>query len=565
MIPVNPETSSTFVNQTSVQTFNITFVDGTDIAGYDFTDTLGFGGTTLTGMTIGMITQGTYAEGFLGLGYGANSLLTQMVSERLINTKAFSLYLDGQNTSGSILFGGVDTTKFSGTLNVLDVVTTANTPGTFFVNLTSMAIYASNNTMIPLSIPTAIPVAVSSGFTLTYVPSAALSVIMQYLGALDNTTTLGAITVDCGRLTSEEGTQFNFGFPGSSSINVSISEMIRTFNWAPGTQVPFTNTCILGMAAAPPGGYALGDTFLRSAYAVYSIDASQVALAQAVFNVVGSNITELQAGVAIPALTGDLTTSPSTSNPASGSSPATSTSPAPPNKAGLSGGAIGGIVVGAVIGLALLGFLLFFCLRRRQANHRDELNPGAQLPVEENPQGGAVFATTNDQKHASELYTPEQKYDIPNPNGGVGVAEIYTQEDQYDKSTVSPVQSYNQLNAHNTAGANKHHTPTEPTVSELAAIPADIRRKSVPMPQSPALRSISPQPSELSPSIVESSDMARAVSPEGQSRLDVLQQRMERLRAEKERLAREKELQDLEASLQQEIMAELRKEHGFNQ
>lgn len=68
-------------------------------------------------------------------------------------------------------------------------------------------------------------------------------------------------------------------------------------------------------------------------------------------------------------------------------------------------------------------------------------------------------------------------------------------------------------------------------------------------------RSVNPDPN---------SGIGGSISPDpsGQSKLDILQQRMERVRAEKERLTKVGELEQMEAALQQEMMAELKKERG---
>ena len=90
------------------------------------TDDFTIGGATIKNLQMGLANRTTSTIGVIGIGYGEDeasvtsfssvpypNLIDQMVSQGLINTKAYSLYLDDlEEATGSILFGGIDTDKF---------------------------------------------------------------------------------------------------------------------------------------------------------------------------------------------------------------------------------------------------------------------------------------------------------------------------------------------------------------------------------------------------------------------------------------------------------------------
>jgi hypothetical protein len=273
---------------------------------------------------MGIALKATTGVGIMGIAYQAGesvtdakkrypNLIDQLVAQKLINVKAYSLYLDDkEQTTGSILYGGIDTAKFIGTLQVLPIQPDPRT-GTirsFTVQMSSLAITDAGTTSKLTNSTFSIPVILDSGTTISYVPPELLASVMQKLGAVDDRDGTGAIFVDCDWRTTKPNLFLNFGFggPGGPIINVPISEMIRSFRRAlPKTsKSPFKNTCNLGLSSST-NQYLLGDTFLRSAYLVYDIDHNQIALAQTNFESTESNIQEISASATgIPVLSGKV-------------------------------------------------------------------------------------------------------------------------------------------------------------------------------------------------------------------------------------------------------------------
>lgn len=285
---------------------------------------------------MGLAYNSTLFAGVLGIGYDLNeasnnpdfeqnpfvypSIIDRMVSQGLVSTKAYSLYLDDlQASTGSIIFGGIDSDKYHGNLLQIPVVPDTLENGTkvyadFTVALTSFSLtgQAGNTTSLTQGQYDA-PVILDSGTTLTYVPQRLATVIYDELNAVDDTENSGLVFVDCNVLISAPKTTFNFGFGGSNgvAIQVPVDELVFPLSglfsmdgYAP-PDLPFSSACALGINGQGEEPYILGDTFLRSAYVVYDLKNNLIAMAQTNFNSTTSNIVDFTANAtAIPNVSG---------------------------------------------------------------------------------------------------------------------------------------------------------------------------------------------------------------------------------------------------------------------
>jgi hypothetical protein len=73
--------------------------------------------------------------GILGIGHGENvtirykNMVDQLASQGVTNTKAFSLALGSKDEQeGVIIFGGLDTSKFTGALQTQPIIPAINAP-----------------------------------------------------------------------------------------------------------------------------------------------------------------------------------------------------------------------------------------------------------------------------------------------------------------------------------------------------------------------------------------------------------------------------------------------------
>ncbi|KAJ9198492.1 hypothetical protein DTO027B5_2755 [Paecilomyces variotii] len=299
--------------------FNISYVDGSASTGDYVTDTVQIGGATLKNFQFGVGYVSSSAEGVLGIGYTTNevqvnrngkspypNLPKAMVNAGLINSNAYSLWLnDLDANTGSILFGGVNTEKFHGTLETLPIQTEGGQYVEFVIALTGVSLSASsgNKTYNSGTLPAA--VLLDSGSSLTYLPDSIVASIYDDLQATYDSSSETAY-VPCDLANQDVHLTFTFTKP---AINVGMSELvIDPGENADGSRPTFsdgTPACIFGIAPAGDSTAVLGDTFLRSAYVVYDLANNEISLANTNFNSTKDNILEIGTGsTAVPDATG---------------------------------------------------------------------------------------------------------------------------------------------------------------------------------------------------------------------------------------------------------------------
>lgn len=244
------------------------------------------------------------AEGVLGIGYPINEALVlqhghapyanlprAMVDRGLINTMAYSLWLNDLDAStGSILFGGVNTGKFHGELHTLPVIPQNGTYSHFEIALTRFAVTSSGQTKAYNSDSFPAAALLDSGSSLTYLPD---PVVEELYTDFEVTyiPSSGVGVVPCALAREDIHMNFTFSEP---TISVPMDEMV--LDVGAGTFEDGTPACVLGISPAGDGSIVLGDTFLRSAYVVYDLENNEISLAQTRFNSSDDNILEITKG-----------------------------------------------------------------------------------------------------------------------------------------------------------------------------------------------------------------------------------------------------------------------------
>lgn len=207
------------------------------------------------------------------------------------------------SNDGSILFGGVDTDKFTSPLVTLPVQQDpSGNYSRLMVVWTGLSFSADgqSSNLASKSFPSL--ALMDSGTTLSALPDDLVTEINNGLGVVQDPDYGSLLPCSAG---TDPTAMFSFGFGGNGGamINVSMSELVLPTADQNGNPLTFsdgTPACSFGLQGGAEDGLAvLGDAFLRSAYVVYDLDNNQIGLAQTKFNVSSSNVEEIS-GSSIP-------------------------------------------------------------------------------------------------------------------------------------------------------------------------------------------------------------------------------------------------------------------------
>ena len=284
--------------------FNISYVDGSGASGDYVSDTITIGDQKLDRLQFGVGYDSTSAQGILGIGYEVNevqvgragkqayrNLPSQMTQDKLTQSNSYSLWLnDLSSNQGSILFGGIDSEKFEGSLQTLPIQANSGVFAEFLITLTGLKLGSSD-----VGSDLALAVLLDSGSSLTYLPDSMVETIYNAVGAQYDAQE-GAAYVPCSLADEKSDLTFTFTAP---SIAVEMNELVLDLVTDGGRRPRFsdgTSACLFGIAPAGSGTNVLGDTFLRSAYVVYDLDNNQISLAQTRFNSTATRVQEIGSG-----------------------------------------------------------------------------------------------------------------------------------------------------------------------------------------------------------------------------------------------------------------------------
>ncbi|KAH8899940.1 acid protease, partial [Thozetella sp. PMI_491] len=271
------------------------------------TETIALGAGKITGQQFG-VASNSFSEPFGILGIGPNIggshpqysfFIDTLATQGLTASRAFSLDLRGiESTDGSIIFGGIDTKKYSGALEKLPIIPESEAPdgNRYWVSLDGIDLVSDSGVSTAIS-STPIAVLLDSGSTMSTLPVSVFNAIAKNFptATLDAS---GLYTVDCA-VTSQAGT-VDFTFAGKT-----IKVAYKDFVWHAGS------FCVLGVEGSDTAIPILGDTFLRAAFVVFDQDNQNIHIAQAAD--CGSNLVAITKGAdAVPSQVGDCGASSST-------------------------------------------------------------------------------------------------------------------------------------------------------------------------------------------------------------------------------------------------------------
>lgn len=299
--------------------FFIQYGDGSANVGDYISDVVTIGGATVNNVTLGLALNSSSpipsetAQGLLGVGFTKLSsaqglyptLIDDLFSSGAIERRAFSLYLnDAASGQGSILFGGIDTDKYTGDLVTLpiqpDIIGGQALFLRYLVDLTAVSFNTGSGSSASVITPSDFAVAalLDSGTTVTILGADIFNNIVAGIGATAiNVQGQTMYITSCSVGNGDAALGFTFGGANGITINVPLSAVLQD---AGGTFGNGDEACFLLMQAADATlpNTILGDAFLRSAYVVYDLDSNQISLAQAKLNSTSDNIHLIPSGTA---------------------------------------------------------------------------------------------------------------------------------------------------------------------------------------------------------------------------------------------------------------------------
>ncbi|KAI4238027.1 MAG: hypothetical protein LQ349_001409 [Xanthoria aureola] len=254
---------------------------------------------SLDDVQMGLDNSETVESGILGVGFDSGeasfhlnnmtaypNLVSQLVLGGYINSRSYSIWLDDHDAaSGSLIFSGIDTLKYSGDLLVLPIV---DPPAPFVdyprtaVQLTALTFEDAEGShdLVPEGLN--IRVTLDTGASFCVLPKSVAGAMYAAAGVVADAAPLVGPAASCNLTAAPESFTFGFGCPDGAKIRVPMGELIVpawNTGWRPlGT----TSACFFGITFTDdPRTMILGDTFLRSAYVVYDLDNKQIGIAQA--------------------------------------------------------------------------------------------------------------------------------------------------------------------------------------------------------------------------------------------------------------------------------------------
>ncbi|KAF9976079.1 hypothetical protein BGZ73_009177 [Actinomortierella ambigua] len=263
--------------------YNITYGDGTWGAGPIVTDTVSLGGLVIKNQQILDITKSGldlsgYGNGVSGLvGLMPHSPVARAIpplqtiyENKLLDQNVFSVYLTSSLTpkqGGSFLFGGIDTSKFSGDLNWVPLSTAPSVrEGMWYIEADNA--FAGTT---PVAGYKKSPWLFDTGTSFIAVPTSFAQEFHKLIPGSSYSETDQVYTVPC-----TGNTSFAVSFQGQVYEVPYLDYIARASGGGP-------NACVsLVMPLGNYEMYILGDPFLRQVYAVYDFNtgASRIGLAK---------------------------------------------------------------------------------------------------------------------------------------------------------------------------------------------------------------------------------------------------------------------------------------------
>ena len=309
----DPGASSTYEIVAPDPAFNTSFGDGSTASGPFSSDVVCIGDVCIDDVQFGVATSVRsttgYALSLMGLGYSENEATRHeypnipevLQSAGVIESRLYSVFLNAfSETSGSILFGGIDTSKYTGTLETVNLIPAFIEPNylqnridQFVTTVTALRATVggrsgtifdggSDGIQAYSGDDNALPVLLDTGSAAWSVPESYYPYIASAFPYLDRQG-----YCRCSDVSADD--YLTLTFAGAVDIRVPATEFIVPLYNAT-TNLPLiydqsgAHGCALMIVPGQSTGFGfqtLGDAILRSMYVVFDLDNGQLALAQA--------------------------------------------------------------------------------------------------------------------------------------------------------------------------------------------------------------------------------------------------------------------------------------------
>jgi len=220
-----------------------------------------------------------------------------------INTLSYSLWLDDlEANTGSILFGGVDTDKYTGDLVALPIQIDAYSGTISSMTVAWTGLTATGGGQVSdLSPSSPQPAILDCGTSFTYLPDEIVDNIFNGLGVLTDPT-FGDV-VRCSLAKNDLTFSFQFGGSSGPIVNVSLAEFVTPLLTVDGLTPTFRDgeeACAIAIQHTGEDPILFGDSFLRSAYVVFDLENEEIGIAQTNFDSSRRKVQVFESGSGIP-------------------------------------------------------------------------------------------------------------------------------------------------------------------------------------------------------------------------------------------------------------------------
>ncbi|KAH0032343.1 acid protease, partial [Aureobasidium melanogenum] len=234
------------------------------------------------------------------------TFVQSLVDAGAIASRLFSLYLNEVSSYGSILFGGLDTEKYTGNLTTLNILPSKADNGdptilSYFLQLDEVSMTHEDGQQEALIAPgqQTLPVWPDSGTPVWLVSSEVYSKVINTTGATlqDN-----VALIPCSKIANK--TSFTFSLSGNGTNRAQLEVPLASF-FTPAVlktgkvaQLGGEDACRLLVTPinSETKNILLGTPIMRAGYWIFDMDNGQISVAQARVSSTTSNVVAVEAG-----------------------------------------------------------------------------------------------------------------------------------------------------------------------------------------------------------------------------------------------------------------------------